>query len=114
MSAVVKLSPKMPGDASINGVDHYVEELIDDPASIRVAVLYYDVAKMTHDTDTDQNVPTIRVRRIEPIGNIEEAPKALRELVAKAEQARTGRTPIPFEIVDAGEYARSDTLDDES
>ena len=33
--------------------------------------------------------------------------------MADAEQARTGRKPLPFEIVEVGEYRHSDTLDDE-
>lgn len=113
MSALVKLSSKMPGDAEINGVDATADDLIEDPAGLRVAVVYYDAAKITHDTDADTDVPTIRVRRIEPICRIEDAPAALKKLVGDAEQKRTGRTPIPFEIVDAGEYAHADTLDGE-
>jgi hypothetical protein len=113
VSATVKLSSKMPGDAEINGVDAQAADLIDDPEALRVAVVYYDASKVTHDTDTGTDVPTIRVRRIEPIGLVEDVPDTVRKVVAAAEQARTGRTPIPFEIVDAGEYARSDTLDDE-
>lgn len=113
MSAVVKLSSKMPGDAEINGVDHQAADLIDDPAAIRVAVVYYDAVKITHDVDADTDVPTIRVRRIEPIGLISDVPQSVRDVVAEAEEERTGRKPIPFEIVEAGEYAHTDTLDGE-
>ena len=113
MSAVVKLSSKMPGDPTINGLDHYAGDLIADPEVIRVAVVYYDTVKVTHDTDSRTDVPTIRVRRIEPLGDLEEVPQAVRKAVAAAEEKRTGRSPIPFEIVDAGEYAHSDTLVEE-
>lgn len=111
MSAVVKLSSKMPGDAEINGVDAMRDDLIADPEVIRVAVVYFDVQKITHDTDTSTDVPTIRVRRIEPLGDIDAVDKGVRSAVAKAEEARTGRSAIPFEIVEVGEHAHSDTLD---
>lgn len=113
MSAVVKLSSKMPGDAEINGVDAQAEALRLDPEAIRVAVLYYDVQKVTFDVDSHEEVPTIRVRRIEPLGVLADVPQSVRDAVATAEEKRTGRSPIPFEIVEAGEHAHSDTLGDE-
>jgi hypothetical protein len=113
MSATVKLSSKMPGDPAINGLDAHVDELLTDPEEFVVAVAYLDVVKITRDVDSGDEIPTVRVRRIEPLGYISEVPQAVRDAVAAAEEKRTGRKPIPFEIVDAGEYAKSDTLDGE-
>lgn len=97
MSATVKLSAKLPGEPEINGVDSTVEA-------------HYDVAKVTHDVDLGTDVPTIRVRRIEPLGLVGDVPPAVRKAVAAAEEARTGRKAIPFEIVEVGEHAFGDPL----
>jgi hypothetical protein len=111
MSAVVKLSSKMPGDPEINGLDAMVTDLLTDPEEIIVGVVYLDVAKIQRDIDSGDEIPTVRVRRIEPLGSIHDVSQAVRDAVAEAEAERTGRTPIPFEIVEVGEHAHSDTLD---
>ena len=68
-----------------------------------MAVVWFDTTKVTIDTDTGAHVPTIRVRRIEPIGNVEKIPDTLRQLVDTATQDRTGRVPLPFDEVEVGE-----------
>lgn len=99
MSAVVKLSSKMPGDPETNGVDSLSRDLCLEPDTLRVAVVWFDTQKVTHDTDTGTDVPTIRVRRIEPVGYADDAPTQLVELVAAAVEERTGRKGVPFELV---------------
>lgn len=113
MSAKVKLSSKLPGDPEVNGLDAWAGSLEDEPDRLIVCVAYVDAAKVTIDTDTGDHVPTARVRRIEPLGVVGDVSQAVRDAVAAAEQERTGRTPIPFDVVEAGEYARSDTLPDD-
>lgn len=113
MSAAVKLSTKLPGDPTINGLDSYASRLVDDPEELLVVVAYLDTAKVTIDTDTDDHIPTVRVRRVEPLGRLSDVPQGVRDAVAAAEEERTGRKPLPFELVEAGEHALSDTLDDE-
>lgn len=103
MSAFVRLSTKMPGDPETNGVDDIADELVEDPATIRYAVVWFDVAKVTEETDTGDNIPTIRVRRIEPIGTARDVNPTIARVVAEAVEARTGRTPIPFELVTVGD-----------
>lgn len=110
MSAVVKLSSKLPGDAEINGLDAQREWLEDNPDELLVAIVLLDTSKVTIDTDTRAHVPTVRVRRIEPLGPVGEVPKAVREAMAAAEQSRTGRAAIPFDVVEVGEHAFSDEL----
>lgn len=103
MSAFVKLSTQLPGDPETNGVDALVDALVSDPRTIRYAVVWFDVSKVTEVTDTDENVPTIRVRRIEPIGVASHVAPEIAEVVAVAVEERTGRRAIPFEIVEVGE-----------
>lgn len=106
MSAAVKLGSKLPGETEINGVDAIALELVEDPETIRVALVYFDVSHTTHDTDSGDDVPTIRVRRFEPIGTLEDAPTSVREVMADAFAARTGRKAIPWEIATAEQIPR--------
>lgn len=112
MSAVVKLSSKLPGDGETNGVDHIAGALVNDPDQLRCALVWFDTAKVTIDTDTDDHVPTIRVRRIEPLGNVADMPATIRQAVADAHEKRTGRKALPFDLVevdgDDGQQALSE------
>ena len=98
MSALVKLSSKLPGDPYINGVDAIAGDLAANPDQLHIAVVWFDVQKVTIDTDTGDHVPTIRLQRFEPVGTLETASQAFRDAVGAAMEARTGRKPIPFEI----------------
>lgn len=100
MSDKVKLGSKLPGDFEVNGVDQIADELIADPEAGRLAVVWFDVAKVTHDTDTGEDVPTIRVRRIEPIGEVGDVSQTIIDLVQSKIEERTGRKPLPFEVVE--------------
>jgi len=99
MSASVTLSGKLPGHEDVNGLDAIVEDLVDDPTTIRVALLWIDVPKITDNTETGARVPTVRVRRVEPLGTLDDIPDVVRDLAIKAHEARTGRTPLPFDDV---------------
>ena len=111
MSAVVKISPKLPGDSETNGLDSTAEDLITKPKAIRVGVVWYDVHHVTADIDSGAHIPTIRLRRFEPLGDSEDVPQAVRDAVATAMETRTGRTPLPFEIVTVDEGRFSDALE---
>lgn len=111
MSAIVKLSPKLPGDPEINGLDPWADFLCRPNTEPLIAVVYIDSAKTTKDLDNGTEVPTARIRRIEVLGVVGDVSDAVRAAVATAEQERTGRTPLPFETLTVGEYRNSDTLD---
>lgn len=111
MSAVVKLSSKLPGDFETNGLDALAGDLINSPDDLQVAVVWLDTQKVTIDTDSGEQVPMVRIRRIEPVGDTDAVSKAVRELVGKAFESRTGRSPIPFETYEVGEAAHGDAID---
>lgn len=111
MSATVKLMAKLPGDPEINGLDAYRDHLLDPEADMLVCVVYIDAQGADDDFDAGTRVPRARVRRIEPLGVIDEVPQAVRDAMAEAETARTGRKPLPFETVVVGEQRDSDPLD---
>lgn len=100
MSDKVKLSTKLPGDEETNGLDSLAEQLVKDPETIRVAIVWLDVVKVTNETDTHKQIPTVRVRRVEPLGDVDDVSKAIRELVDAAVEERTGRTPLPFDVTE--------------
>lgn len=119
MSAFVRLSSKLPGDPETNGIDAQSQRLIDSPEDLLVCVVWVDVQRITDDIDTRNHVPTVRIRRIEPIADLGREPDELRRIVAAAEEKRTGRTAIPFGMVeisegyDSGQLSIDDVADDE-
>lgn len=110
MSEAVKLSSKMPGDFETNGVDAMAGDLVEDPKTLRAALVWFDVAKIGVNVDTGDHIPLIRVRRIEPLGAADDVSKAIRKEVEAAMEKRTGRTPIPWDVVEITEERYSDTL----
>lgn len=100
MSAVVKLAAKMPGDFETNGLDALADDLVDDPKQLRAAFVVFDVQKITDNTDDGSQVPTVRVRRFEPLGKADEISDAIRDAYTQAVEARTGRTALPLDLVE--------------
>lgn len=97
MSAVVKLGSKLPGDFETNGLDALHDDLVKRPEQLRIAVVWIDVAKVETSTDSGAQVPTVRVRRIEPLGDVGDASETIRQQVAAAIEKRTGQAPLDFE-----------------
>lgn len=110
MSATVKLSSKLAGDFEVNGLDQTVTALLDEPKQLRVAVVWYDVKAIVEDVATGEHIPTVQIRRIEPLGNSDVVSEKIRGEVNKAIQERTGRTPIPWDIVEVTEGHDPDQL----
>lgn len=95
MSATVRLSGRLPKDDETNGLDAHVDELVKDPDEIRVGVVWFDVSKITRDTDAHVDVPTARVRRIELLDNQSDVDLA-RQLGQRELSRRTGRAALPL------------------
>lgn len=104
MSAAVALSSKLAGNDEFNGLDSTVDDLLDQPTTLRVAVVVYDVAKITEtitkDGD-DPRIPTVRIRKFEPLGAVGEVPDSITMAIAAAHERRTGRTALPLDVLDA-------------
>lgn len=111
MSAVVKLSSKLPGDFETNGLDQHTEWLQENPKKLLVAAVWLDVQRIVVDTDTGEHIPTVRVRRIEPLGETGEVSDLMVKVIQAAVEKRTGRTPIPFDIAEVTEDRHSDALE---
>lgn len=100
-SKAVKLAGRLPGSTEHNGLGAVVLDLLREPETTRLAIIEYDVPKITTDVESGDRVPTMRVLRIEPAGSDkEEGYRALRELMLSAAENRLGHTPLPFDEVD--------------
>lgn len=111
MSAVVKLGSKLPADFEMNGLDAQAADLIDEPLTLRCAVIWYDAPTAVVDAEKSTTVPKVQIRRFEPLGNADDVTKAIKVEVEKAIEKRTGRRPIPWDITEITEEHRlSDTL----
>lgn len=95
MSNTVKLSGKLAKDDEFNGLDAQADELIKDPETVRVAVVYYDRYDL-HIKRDGTKVPTIQLRRFEPIGNVGDVSPELQRAIQRAVEERTGKAPLPF------------------
>lgn len=100
MSDSVKLSSKLAKDDEFNGLDALADDMINNPHQVRVAVIYFDTVKVVTNTDEESEVPYARIRRFEPIGNVEDVSSELQNLIQQAVEARTGKAPLPFGTVD--------------
>ena len=100
MSDAVKLGSKLPGDFEVNGLDGIVDDLNAEPKTLRAAFVLFDVEKITVNADTGTQVPTVRVRRFEPLGKSDEISAAIREAYTQAVEQRTGRTALPLDMVE--------------
>ena len=116
MSKTVKLAGALPSGVEVNGVDQTASDLLEDPERLRCALVWYDVQKIEESFSHGRiQVPTIQVKRFEPLGGAKEVVGAIKEAVTDAIRKRTGRTPIPWDIVEVSEGHDPDqrTIDDE-
>ena len=115
MSALVKLSSKLPGDPEINGLDAIAADLIAvDPTDevIICALVWITPREVRRVVATGDEIPVVEVRRIEPLGSPDDLPAEVVQLTLDLQAKRTGRTPLPIAAVEPvpGEI---DELEDE-
>jgi len=101
MSKLVKLKAAMPADEQANGLDSLREELLKTPELVRCAFIWYDVSDVNHKVATNEDVPTIEVRKFVPVGLASEIPEAMKAAVLELDEKRQGKTPLPFDQITA-------------
>jgi hypothetical protein len=81
----------------LNGLDNIADQIVTDSHSwTGVAVVLLDCIRVTDEVDQGGVlIPTVRVKHIEPLGG-EDATTA-HKLLNTAYEARTGKTPLPFD-----------------
>lgn len=112
--AKVNISAKFGKDTSLyNGLGAMVEDLLDDPTTVRTAVVSYAVGFSKRDfANGGAETPTIRIMQIEPLEG--SAAESAKKLQRKAFQARTGnpmQEPL-FPAQDAGGEAGGEADDE--
>jgi hypothetical protein len=77
-------------DRELNGLEHIVKELIDDPLKRRIVIGIIEVSRVTTDyEDGSTQTPTVRFLQIEALEG--DAAERGRMMLSEASQARTGR-----------------------
>lgn len=117
MSQVVRLSSKLAKDPEVNGLDDHAVSLAQDPHQVLCAITWLTVQKVTTDVETGEAVPTIMIKRIEPIAVVDAVPADVVELALKLYTQRTGKqSPLPFsvtEVIEGGYSNPSPSTEDE-
>ena len=96
MSASVKLSSKLPGDPEINGLDARHDHLVSGDERPILCLAWVVPTKVVEDIATGERIPTVEIRRLEPVGTADAVPPELVELAAHLYEKRTGRNALPI------------------
>lgn len=99
MSEPASLAGNLPKHEALNGLISIAHKAVRHPDRTVVAVVVLDVAKVTKNVDTGEEVPTFRVRTIEPIEESADR-DVLRRLSSRAHQTRTGKAVLPLDLED--------------
>lgn len=96
MTVTAFLSGRLPSGEA-NGLAAIVRQLVDDPEHVHVLVVLADVVKTTHQVESGATVPTVRIRRIEAIGDGADRAE-LQRLLMREYERRTGQPTLPLEL----------------
>jgi len=94
---MTKLKSTLPkGDA--NGLGPIAERLLRDPHGLHAIIAIVDCPKTEIDHDLNEQIPVLRVRRVEGIlrGDLDVAQRLMRRSL----ESRTGRSVLPLELED--------------
>lgn len=101
VSKSVKLAGRLPGSEEMNGLLPLIPDILAEPTKNRLAVIWFSAPnKITDNPTTGERVPTLTIHRFEPLGDVDEASQALRELVMQKIDGRLGKSALPFDQVD--------------
>lgn len=95
----LKLSAALPASDDCNGLDVIADDLVANPGDFHVAIVVLDCKKIETDTDTGEQTPTARIRRVEVVTRKDDKAR-LRSLATRAFEKRTGKTVLPLDLED--------------
>lgn len=114
MSNAVKLSSKLGKDEELNGLDAIAEELVAAPSDqVFFAFTWITAPTVNNDKAHGTRVPTVYIKRIEPLGTMDDVPQHIVDLAASLQERRTGKAPLPFGAVEVIEGRAPSGADDE-
>jgi hypothetical protein len=94
--AGVTMAGNLPADDR-NGLAALAGRLVDDPQKVHVVVALIDCVKVTKKVESGEEVPTARIRAIEPIAAHADAAE-MERLLRRAYERRTGKVELPLEL----------------
>jgi hypothetical protein len=94
----MKMSASLPDDDG-NGLGVIAASLVEHPTRLHVIVALMDCRRITVETDTGRQEATARVRRIEVVLDDDDK-AAIRRLLQRSFERRTGVTVLPLELED--------------
>jgi len=86
-----KLSTRLPKALEANGIGLIRAALLEDPEAQHVAVVVVDCCKITEDVDSGDRSPMVRVLRLEPVTDPDDAARLLEFMARQANE----RCPRP-------------------
>lgn len=92
---MTKLSGTLPKEYNEDGLGSINADLIEAPHETRVVIALVDCKSINTDIDSGLEVATARILHIEPLKDGPAEDRA-RELLLEAQEARTGRKPLPL------------------
>ena len=93
----IKITGTLPkGDA--NGAAAIASDLIAEPHRFKVLLMIVDCKKVTTDHDSGEQVPTARIRRIEPV--LPQDLTTAEQIMRRSLEHRTGRVVLPLALED--------------
>lgn len=102
----IRLKSGLPAGEA-NGLTHHAPSFLDDPDTLRLALVLLDTKAMTEDRDDGDTTALVRVRRIEIISSKDDV-TALQRIMLRANEERTGKTMLPFDTEKAIDEVFSD------
>jgi len=107
MANTIALSGQIPNDPEHNGlIDRWEDQLSEKGKDARLLCLVVlDVPKITLMTEDGTERPIIRLRHIEPVGWLEDAPAEIVKLLSDLKTARSGGEALPGPDDDDEVYA---------
>jgi len=91
------VSGKLPDGDRAAGLLAQLDELLDDPGTVRVGIVFYDVATIKITPATGARVPTVQLRAFEPITPSDDV-EEMRRLLRRSVERRTGQTELPLPL----------------
>jgi hypothetical protein len=80
-----------------NGLNAITRELVEMPEKVHVVIALVDCSKITTKVDGGDTIPTVRIRRVEAIGDPADGHR-MRVLLRREFERRTGKTVLPFDL----------------
>src|SRR5215203_5719920 len=96
-----KVLSRQPKGEEFNSLNHWADQMADEPHAVYIAVTWYGVDEVGERTKTGERVPKLVMVRNEVVGTTKHCPLPVIDAALHAMNERTGKEPLPFEQTDA-------------